>query len=145
VPKQPKRKPAPVWECHRCGDCCTKPEWLTLTDAELDQVILASGARYDLQVRQLPQGFAQLKTGPCPFHFRDKHGRAGCAVYEARPYNCRRYMCGRPTCETEWDPAPVPKIVAETKALRLVYRDQQKRCMWWALRHGWSNKDKQEG
>jgi Fe-S-cluster containining protein len=40
-------------------------------------------------------GFVRLLTpGGCPF-LTIEDGIAACAVYAVRPFNCRRFMCGR--------------------------------------------------
>ena len=46
--------------------------------------------------------FVRLKTvGGCPFLARELDGTASCTIHEARPYQCRRFMCGRPDPDAE--------------------------------------------
>ena len=133
-------KPAPpAWSCHRCGDCCTRPVALVVTDQELEEMQLETGYRYPLTLAQGPHGFVAIKAGPCPFRFADKGGSVGCAVYPVRPYNCRRYMCGRATCADPWDDKAVPTVVLESKPLRLHYRKQQRVAMGRAIHRGWAH------
>lgn len=76
-------------------------------------------------------GFLNLVAGPCPF-FDD-----GCAIYDNRPYNCRRFQCGRWDAKSEpWMPDPMPAIVADKK-LRRSYDLNQNAAQVWAIAHGW--------
>ena len=44
--------------------------------------------------------FIKLLARPCPFLGVDKQ----CTVYDIRPYNCRRFICGRPSGSDEpWE------------------------------------------
>jgi hypothetical protein len=40
-------------------------------------------------------------TGGCPYLARALDGTASCTVHAVRPYQCRRFMCGRPDPSTE--------------------------------------------
>ena len=143
----------PAWSCHRCGACCTRPSALLVTDAELDEMILATSGRITPTTRQVPGGFVLIKAAPCPFYYQtDKppypQRRSprkpavlhACACYDVRPYNCRRYLCGRSSCDEPWDPKPVPDVVLHTKALRLYYRANQAKHMTRAWIRGWGRK-----
>jgi len=80
-------------------------------------------------------GFLYLHTKPCPYLRPSGH----CDVYEVRPYNCRRFMCGRADPESDiFEEAPVPTIVLKTRALRRQYAKEQRHHQKWARAHGWS-------
>jgi Fe-S-cluster containining protein len=83
-------------------------------------------------------GFVQLATGPCPYLTADTHGKPLCSVYAVRPYNCRRYMCGREACDEPFDPAPVPGVVLDDRHLRRQYALNQRKSQKWANAHGWT-------
>lgn len=75
--------------------------------------------------------WVRLQAGPCPFY------RSGCTIYEIRPYNCRRFSCGR------WEPDREPfmanpmVLIRGNNDLRWSYRDQQRAAQPWAKAHGW--------
>lgn len=79
------------------------------------------------------EGWVALRAQPCPFY----SDAGGCAVYDVRPYNCRRFQCGR------WEPSrqpfaidPMPVIRADND-LRWSYSKNQRQHAAWALAHGW--------
>lgn len=87
---------ASVIPCHRCGICCER--WQPLVAAaDIDRLadylgmthhcfIEAYTAAYpfDDEVRLL-----RRDGSACTFLRKDEHGRASCAVHEARPVACR--------------------------------------------------------
>jgi Fe-S-cluster containining protein len=133
------------WHCSNCGDCCRKPVKLYLHRQELDA--LEEQTTFDHGQEIMPQleaieapghpGFVLLTVGPCPFTGTDSQGKSVCHAYRQRPYNCRRYMCGRFDCTEPWDDHDPPLIVLNTPVLRQQYKRQQRLSVPWALRHGW--------
>lgn len=125
------------WKCHQTGECCRRVEAVTLRHEELDAL---RHARPDvtLEVADIGDGFAQFKAGPCPF--LDGHT---CGVYDARPLNCRRWMCGRTSHDEPLvDLAPIPMRVLRDRDLRRQYALNQRRAMArWGHAHGWTNND----
>lgn len=107
-----------------------------------DELAVLTAARPDVPLRVLPVPGAPSKAwivaAPCPFLTED--GR--CDVYPVRPYNCRRYLCGR---EDPWrepyDRAPVPARVLQSRALRRLYARTQREAQRWADQHGWKADD----
>lgn len=87
------------WTCHRSGDCCRTVSVVTMTKAERD--ILEGRrafARRALDYRpHEDERFVNLVADPCPFLGEQNQ----CLVYDVRPYNCRRFMCGRVDVEKE--------------------------------------------
>lgn len=74
-----------------------------------------------------------LLGSPCPFWDN------GCTVYAQRPYNCRRFLCGREDGEP-FDPQPIPAKVLKVKKLRQQYaRNQAHHQTTWAKSHGWED------
>lgn len=88
-----------------------------------------------------PGAKVALAAQPCPF----VTDRNACAIYDIRPYNCRRFGCFRP------EPAREPlDLTADGVVLNFVDRFQasrrvrqeaerlQARAQPWALAHGWT-------
>ena len=88
------------FECTGCGNCCAGPEegyiWITRQEIELlakhlgttDQAVRQKyPRRYGLRhsIRQNPP------TNDCIFLAADGNGCRGCAVYPARPNQCRTW------------------------------------------------------
>jgi Fe-S-cluster containining protein len=114
-----------VWQCCHRGDCC-KTGAVTMTESEA-----ALLRERKPEAVFLPyQGKVVLMGTPCPFY------QDGCTVYDIRPYNCRRYMCGREGDEP-FDPAPIPAKVLQIRGLRKQYQMNQKKAQKWARQHGW--------
>ena len=79
-------------------------------------------------------GFLYLNARPCPF----LRGRSMCDIYEIRPYNCRRYLCGRTDPLSDpFDSAPVPAAIVKSRPMRRLYLINQRKAQRWALTHGW--------
>lgn len=90
------------FECTQCGNCCTgAPGYVNFTDDEAHAMAAALGitepdlrARY---TRQTPLGQSLTETETsfghdCVFLSRDPAtGKALCAVYKARPSQCRTW------------------------------------------------------
>lgn len=132
-----------TWTCHRCGACCTRPSTVTLTGAEFAELLQVEhrATRRPIADQTRLKGFLALAAGPCPFYAKDAADRAMCLAYEVRPYNCRRYMCGRETCREEWDPRAIPMRVQFSRALESQYARNQAKHMPWAKAHGWIDEE----
>lgn len=126
------------WVCRMEGDCCKAVQAVTVTGPELKALY---EARPDVHLHiteiGLPDGRThyQFAAGPCPFLAAD----GKCSVYEVRPYNCRRWMCGRMSHdEPLTDLAPVPMKVLLDRDLRRQYDLNQRRARaQWAHKMGW--------
>ena len=123
------------WACHRCAECCRTLAGIVLTP---DELRLLAAARPEVSVRAEPYhgaaGFLYLHARPCPY----LRSTGYCDVYAIRPYNCRRYLCGR--ADPEHEPLTndsVPEVVLKTRALRRQYVKGQRHAQKWAKAHGW--------
>ena len=129
------------WTCSRCGDCCRTPARVTVTTEEAAALVVVHPRRYAGFVTPTRDPrFMVMATGPCSFLWY-RNGAAQCRAYAVRPYNCRRYMCGRPPGLHPWDDAPVPARVLGDRGLRRAYDRQQREAQPWALAHGWREED----
>lgn len=83
-------------------------------------------------------GFVQLRAAPCPLLAED----GKCSVYEVRPFNCRRFMCGRVGDEA-WESNAdgscrnLTVRLAQSRPFRRFYQTVQRKAGRWALKHGW--------
>jgi Fe-S-cluster containining protein len=76
---------------------------------------------------------------PCPFYEAQETGGV-CRIYESRPYNCRRFMCGRDDLTAPYDAGAVdgiPMRVLTSDDLRAQYAQNQADAHGWAEAHGW--------
>lgn len=82
------------FSCTRCGNCCTGPGYVWITDEEI--AALARHLNEPIHViegvytKQLPSGRRVLRDGAnddCVFFNREQ----GCTVYEVRPIQCRTW------------------------------------------------------
>lgn len=78
--------------------------------------------------------FVRLLAGPCPL--LDDTGL--CSVYEVRPLNCRRYMCGRQDGEA-WTPDAIPLRVLTNRDLRRQYAVNERKAQRWGRAMGWDS------
>jgi Fe-S-cluster containining protein len=119
---------------------------LTLTGAEYAELLKVEhrASRPPIADQTRQAGFLALAVGPCPFLAHDASGRAMCLAYDVRPYNCRRFMCGRERCSDPYDPRPIPQVVAFSRGLTAQYERNQERAKDWARAHGWTE-DGDEG
>lgn len=140
----PLRPIAADWTCQRDGACCRLTAAVVMTPAER---VLLLARRPDLADRFVPAaaGFVVLLARPCPLLAVDEAGRAVCTVYEVRPYNCRRFMCGRPDPSSEpYEEGPDGEClnlvdrVAQSRVTRRAYALLQRKAQRWAMRHGWN-------
>lgn len=104
------------WHCTRCGECCTTPPYVVVSDAE--RAILDTRRRGLTWLPDPKPGFWRLQALPCPFYDQ------GCTVYDVRPYNCRRY-------------ASLKGYTGSPRAAHRVRVLYQRRGQRWADRHGW--------
>lgn len=87
------------WTCKRTGDCCRETKEMLVTVQERDLLEKhALHARRPLVFRRAENAlgrsddrFRIMELHPCPF----LSDQGLCLVHEIRPYNCRRFMCGR--------------------------------------------------
>jgi len=130
------------WTCHRSGDCCTIPPFVMMTAEERAVIESATDRALTWMVKD---GWAALRAAPCPLLDRDEDGKAVCSVYDVRPYNCRRFACGRVSPETEAfelaDGACLNMAdrVAQSKSFRSWARRLQRSSQVWAQAHGWGS------
>lgn len=127
------------WKCQRSGDCCSLPAEVMMTKEEA--AILVHHAPKEIKLHFRPEGdrFVALKAQPCPLFLW-----GGCAVYEYRPYNCRRFACMRPDPKTEsWaftesgDCANLWDRLATSRIARRLGQLIQRKAQKWARAHGW--------
>ena len=103
-----------------------------------EELAVLTAARPDVRLRVLPQPDAPdhlwIVTHPCPFYMEGR----GCDVHPIRPYNCRRWMCGRNDPRREpFEEAAVQTVVLRSRALRRLYARTQREAQRWARAHGW--------
>ena len=106
-------------------------EWRELADRVPQRAVTLDRSRE-------AKGWIALKAAPCPFY---DYGERACTVYDVRPYNCRRFMCGR------WDVTKEPFIdsrtamltkIAADNDLRWSFRRMMTAAIAWAVAHGWT-------
>lgn len=130
------------WTCRQTGDCCRMVPEVVMTKQE--QALL--DARYQVATRPLvwhdhpTDGFVRLEAKPCPF-------LAGniCLVHEIRPYNCRRFMCGRVDVQQEsLEMNPEGQCYNSGDRIRTSLRffeyskaHERRAQKEWAVDHGW--------
>ena len=79
-------------------------------------------------------GWTLLAAHPCPFY---DTAQKACAVYEDRPYNCRRFQCGRWNVQAEPFTMRPLALIKSDNDLRWSYDANQREHQPWALAHGW--------
>lgn len=96
--------------------------------------------------------FIRLQAAPCPLLTTDDQGRAACSVWAVRPYNCRRFLCGRVDVTQElFEPEPsLPELgrlgcrnLSDRLGQSLRFREHYRTCQRhaqreWAESHGWT-------
>jgi Fe-S-cluster containining protein len=84
-----------------------------------------------------PDGkFVALQAGPCPFYDKGE-----CSVYDARPFQCRVFQCGRWDTEKQGfvnDHRQIMRVIRSDNDLRWSYDKNQRQHWPWADAHGWS-------
>ena len=132
------RKVEVPFVCDQRGDCCRETPFLVVSDQEADLLQTQAQGRRLLFAPHDERGFVRLLGKPCPF----LEGNA-CGVYDIRPYNCRRFICGRPSGSDE----PF-EMTAQGACLNMTERlssarfykharEVQAAAQPWALAHGW--------
>ena len=147
------------WVCHRTGDCCRENTGVAVSANERgllehklvvatrvpvftvhpdDQAVIDRA--YAQGVPAPSPKFYILEKGPCPYLAGDNT----CLVYDIRPYNCRRFACGRtdPTQESLESGGSMGCYNLSDRletSLRFMewYRAFQRRAQDWARLHGW--------
>lgn len=137
-----QKRPVEVpWTCDQRGDCCKKFPTVVMTAEERDVILNSVGPEVEAILKWRPDptpGFVQLKAQPCPLLAAD----GSCSVYDVRPYNCRRFMCGRVGDEA-WEVNPdgschnLTARLAQSRPFRRYVELVQRRAGRWALAHGW--------
>jgi Fe-S-cluster containining protein len=133
------------WTCQRSGDCCLNVD-LTMTVSEGAAFQAAADRPILFDTSHAAQGWLRLKRdGACPALKREADGSATCTVWDSRPYQCRRFMCGRPDPSTEayeiGGPMGCKNLsdrVTQSLDFAEYYRSNQRRAQReWAEPHGW--------
>lgn len=128
--------------CDQRGDCCRETPYIVVSRQEAEVLgHAAQGLGAPLWFRPHTEaGFRQLCGQPCPF-LQDNQ----CRVYDVRPYNCRRFICGRPSGSAEpWDMRVSGECVNFTARVSqsvTFYRhacEVQAAAQPWAVAHGWT-------
>lgn len=84
--------------------------------------------------------------GSCPLLVRHADGTASCSVHAVRPYNCRRFICGRPSLDEPFEQGPdgcqnLNDRLAQSLDFHEFYRANQRRAQRaWADAHGWKDR-----
>lgn len=142
-----KRLPiVPAWECQETGDCCRTASGIRLHPHELKAMltyIYRHGVIPTRPVswRLVDGGFIEIQAHPCPFLDGNR-----CSVYEARPYQCRRFQCHRAPGEA-FDPSGplgcknLSDRLEQSRETRRAYAQNQRKAMKWALKHGWTGRE----
>jgi len=130
-----------MWACQRSGDCCRDVKIVTMTHAERRVVAAAAdrlGLRLHWRAGDRPS-FTNLVARPCPFFSEDEKA---CRIHSERPYNCRRFMCGRSDLSESYRQggivSGVPMRVLKSAELHADYAALQRESQAWAEAHGWS-------
>jgi uncharacterized protein len=84
--------------CAQCGHCCGgAPGYVWVADAEIAPIAAALNiapsafVQRHLRLVRGQQSLRELSNGDCEFLRRAPDGRAGCAIYVARPRQCRTW------------------------------------------------------
>lgn len=137
----------PVWKCFDgCSGCCANV-CMTIEERNAIFDVVDFPTRINLIERLETEyrGSNRLFLhGPCPLLTEDNK----CSVYDVRPLNCRKFMCGRKSIDEELrfseDGDQCLNHVerfAEDKEYRLLYRRNYKREEPWARRMGWFDRE----
>lgn len=122
------------------ANLATRYPTFTILPAEEEERerLRASGVMVLPEVR-----FYLLERGPCPF-LADK----SCLIYHDRPFNCRRFMCGRvdPRQESFEEGGPMGCFNLQDRIETSARFEEfaaanQRRAQKWALDHGWKRTD----
>lgn len=151
------------WTCHQTGDCCRAVTHVTVTKEEraILEAHQAAAVRplsfvlhpeEEARIKALKEGgeipldkdirFYQMEAKPCPF----LSSQGLCTVHASRPYNCRRFMCGRVdvTQESFEDGGPMgchnlsDRINTSLRFQEYFASHMRRAQKDWALSHGWT-------
>lgn len=136
------------WQCQRDGSCCEQPGEVVMTHAERAAIEGSGYPSSPATLSWLPHAdsrFVRLSAGPCPLFARDAQGKGVCAVYDVRPFNCRRFGCFRPSPEREaFEPeanvigcANLRERLEQSGQVRREFQKLADKAREWALSHGW--------
>lgn len=142
----PTRIVDPQWTCQQSGECCSIPDEVLMTTHELQviqQTMLEDDMLHGIEVvfREAGESMVAMRAHPCPFYIFKS-----CAVYNVRPFNCRRFGCMRPDPKTE--PYETDTVtgcknltdrLAQSRVARRLYEVYQRHAQRWGWAHGWSN------
>lgn len=140
----PIRPTVPKWTCRRSGDCCLNVD-IRLTVDEAGTMQAATAIPLLFNTAEKATGWLRLtKDGACPCLVREADGSATCSVWDARPYQCRRFQCGRPDPQAEGYEIGGPlgcrnlsDRLQTSAQFAAEYDANQRRAQKWALAHGW--------
>jgi len=111
-----------------------------MTHAER-RVVTAAAERLGLRLHWRAgdrPAFTNLVARPCPFFSEDEKA---CRIHDERPYNCRRFMCGRHDLSEAYlkggAVSGVPVRVLNSTELMNDYARLQNESQTWATAHGW--------
>lgn len=131
-----RREIAHPWRCDRRGDCCKEPAAVVMTHQE--RHLIERRVMRPLQWEaDLHPGFVRLLAHPCPL-LED----GSCSVYDIRPFNCRRFVCGR-VGDEKWDGGEKACLnltdrLVQSLDFQEFYRANEKRHHEWAKTQGWT-------
>lgn len=114
--------------------------------AEAMTLQAAIGTPIPFDTSEATSGWLRLRRdGACPALRRELDGSASCTVWEARPYQCRRFQCGRPDPTTEpyeiGGPLGCYNLSDRLRTsldFAMAHAANQRRAQPWALTHGWT-------
>lgn len=141
-----RREIARPWTCGRSGDCCLGVD-IRLTLSEGAALQAATPKALLFNTSEASKGWLRLQAeGACPLLERDAAGKASCSAWKARPYQCRRFVCGRPDPTTEpyelGGPMGCKNLsdrIKQSLDFAEFYRANQRRAQRaWAESHGWN-------
>jgi Fe-S-cluster containining protein len=94
-----------------------------------------------LEFKREGPGMFTMAMAPCPF--LSNQGR--CLVHEYRPYNCRRFMCGRVNVQAEsYETGDTggclnfaDRMETSRRFAEFFWSAERRIQKTWALNHGW--------
>jgi len=124
------------WQCQRSGGCCEQPDEVVMTHAERTEIERAAPSRVVLRFApHADPRFVRLLAHPCPLF--EQTSRT-CTVYAVRPFNCRRFACGRRDVTAEpFVDVMIPDRARTDRAFRRQLQLIERRGRQWAQTHGW--------
>lgn len=128
------------FRCHRSGDCCRETNEVRMTHQERHAIECAAPTSAALAwTPDADPRFVRLTAKPCPLLVDGQ-----CSVYDARPWVCRTFMCGRVTTEEPYATDRITGCSNLTVRLQTSERFRQhyatharKTYQAWAREKGW--------